>query len=147
MKTQILRFAFLFGMALAGLLTFGATPTLCQRACCEGDEWLKMSKDARESYVIAYVLGYAKGHADGCEQAFTHEPRSDDRDENEHRCKRQDLDFSKGSDFLTGAVTDFYKRFPDSRDLYIYEILNALGKNLTLDEIRKYPFLRHKVPN
>lgn len=80
-------------MALTG------SGTQCQRACCEGDEWLKMSKNARGSYVIAYVLGYTKGHADGCEQAFTHEPRSDDRDENEHRCKRQDLDFSKDQTF------------------------------------------------
>jgi hypothetical protein len=147
MRAKVLRLILFAGVAFWGLLTLGATPTQCQRACCEGDEWLKLSKGARETYVIAYVLAYSKGHADGCEQAFAHEPKSDDRDESEHRCDTQDLDFSKGSDFLIGAVTDFYKRYPDSRDLYIYEILNALGKNLTLEEIHKYPFLRHKVPN
>jgi hypothetical protein len=133
--------------ALLATLTLAAAPVRAQRPCCEGDEWLKLNHDVREWYVIGYVLGYSKGHTQGCEHALVAQPKSDDRDEAEKKCKKQERDFSRGTDFLMTSVTEFYTRYPDGRDIYIYEVLDALGKNLSLEEIHKYPFMRHKVPN
>jgi len=90
--------------------------------------------------VIGYVSGYSDGHRDGCEHGLATGQGADQQDDVEHRCTAKQLDFSKGTDFLVKSVTDFYTKYPDARDIYIYEVLDALAKNLTLEEVHRYPF-------
>ena len=59
----------------------------------------------------------------------------------------QPFDLSKDTQFYVQSLTTFYTRYPDARDIYIYEILELLGENLTLEEIYKHPFMRHKGPS
>jgi len=108
-----------------------ASPLSAQRVCCQGDLWLKWNHSARESYVWGYTEGYTKGNMDSCKQG---------------QCSQQQVDFSKGSDYLVRSITDFYTRYPKDRDIYIDEILDLLGKGLTLEEIHNHPFWRHKLP-
>jgi hypothetical protein len=119
-----------------------------QRICCQGDLWLHWDLQARRSYIDGYGLGYTRGHDDGCEQAtHTRVGRLNDGQETAaQHCAEQQLDFSKGDEQLEKLVTTFYKTYPDSRDINIFEVLDLLAKNRTLDEIHRYPFMRHKVP-
>jgi hypothetical protein len=143
MDSQFTRLAVLVCSAFVISLTLAAVPVKAQRPCCQGDEWLKLNHDVREWYVIGYVSGYSDGHKDGCEHGLR---GTGERDDAEHRCTVRQLDFSKGTDFLIKSVTDFYTKYPDARDIYIYEILDALGRKLTLEEIHRYPFMRHEQP-
>ena len=116
-------------VVLAGWMILTAAPLAAQRVCCQGDLWLKWNHGMRESYVWGYTEGYVKGHMDGCKQI---------------QCSQEQVDFSKGSDSLVKSVTDFYIRYPKDRDIYIDEILDLLGKGLTLEEIHNHPFWRHQ---
>jgi hypothetical protein len=116
-------------------------PLAAQRQCCQGDLWLKFDQSSRERYVDGYFLGYSRGHEKGCEDAAKrHNSSTDD-------CGIQPLDLSKDTQFYVRSLTTFYTRYPDARDIYIYEILELLGENLTLEEIYKHPFMRHKGPS
>ncbi len=127
-----------------------ASPLSAQRVCCQGDLWLKWKHSVRESYVWGYTEGYTKGNMDGCKQARKDSPseiKSAHENEAGHECSQQQPDFSKGSDYLVKSVTDFYIRYPKDRDIYIDEILDLLGKGLTLEQIHNYPFWRHHPPD
>jgi hypothetical protein len=115
-------------LALCILVT---NPLRAQRVCCQGELWLKWSHSARESYVWGYTEGYTKGNMNSC---------------NEGPCSQQQVDFSRGSTYFVKSITDFYIRYPKDRDIYIDEILDLLGKGLTLEEIHNHPFWRHKPP-
>jgi hypothetical protein len=147
MTAQSVRLSLFVCFAFLATLTLVASPLRAQRICCQGDEWLKLNHQVREWYVIGYVSGYSDGHKEGCEHGLQAQSAADDPGDYRHRCTEQQLDFSKGTDFLVKSLTDFYTKYPDARDIYIYEVLDSLGKNLTLEEIHKYPFMRHKVPN
>jgi len=147
MTKRSARLALYVCSVLLTLLTLAGSSLKAQRPCCQGDEWLKLSHQVREWYVIGYISGYWDGHRDGCEHGLQGRLGADDPDDAEHRCTKQQLDFSKGTDFLVKSVTDFYTKYPDARDIYIYEILDLLGKNLSLEEIHKHPFMRHQSPN
>jgi hypothetical protein len=127
---QAKRAIFVCSVVLA-VWMLAASPLSAQRVCCQGDLWLKWNHSVRESYVWGYTEGYTKGNMDGCKQG---------------QCSQQQVDFSKGSDYLVRSITDFYTRYPKDRDIYIDEILDLLGKGLTLEEIHHHPFWRHKLP-
>jgi len=44
------------------------------------------------------------------------------------------------------SITDFYKRYPEDRDVSIREVIEQLRKGLTLEQIHTYPFWRHQAP-
>jgi hypothetical protein len=116
-------------------------PLAAQRQCCQGDVWLHFDNSSRERYVEGYALGYTRGHEKGCEDAAQrHNSSGGD-------CGIQLLDLSKDTQFYVKSLTTFYTRYPDARDIYMYEILELLGENLTLEEIYKHPFTRHRGPS
>jgi len=111
--------------------------------------WLKWTHDEREGYTFGYALGYSKGYGGGCRQGTKDWPvevKGNVEDFPLNKCISKELDFSKGSDFLVKAVTDFYTMYPEDRDIYIDEVLDGLGKGLSLKEIHNYPFPRHNTP-
>lgn len=124
------------------LLKFGAPP---QRDCCLGDWWLKMSAAERRTYFLGYSTGYSEGFSHGCQRGTEHWPVTVEGYDNLpiNRCMSDQRDFSKGPSFFVKAVDEFYSGHPEVRDVYPSEVLNLLGKGLTVDEIRKYPFMRH----
>ena len=117
-----------------------ANPLFAQRVCCQGDLWLKWSQAARTSYVWGYTEGFTKGQRDGCQSI------QDSKDRIQTKCPKEEPDFSRGSDSLVSSVTEFYTRYPKDRDIYIDEILDLLGKGLSLDQIHSHPFWRHTTP-
>jgi len=120
-----------------------------QRVCCEGDWWLKWGPKARETFVFGYTLGYSKGHQDGCQQGTKDWPapiKPGIENDPERHCLNQEIDFSRGSDYFVKAVTEFYKRYPEDRDIYPNEVLEQLGRGLTIEQIHAYPFWRHQAP-
>lgn len=132
-----------FAVALSIIV---AEPVSGQRECCEGDRWLKWKPAARETFVFGYALGYGEGHSNGCFQGTKGWPdraKLDYENDPRRKCLEQQLDFSKGTDYFVKAITDFYTRYPGDRDIYINEVLEQLGKGLTLEQIHGYPFVRH----
>src|SRR5262249_32297966 len=122
-------------------------PISGQRVCCKGDNWLGWSTAARETYVSGFMMGYTIGHSDGCKQGTRGRPKPPTQGiENDpaRKCDEQELNFSKRSDYFAKEITDFYSRYPQDRDIYPYEVLEQLGKGLSIEEIDKHPFLRHK---
>ena len=115
-----------------------------QRVCCQGDWWLKWNHDARETYVYGYTLGFSKGHLDGCKQGTKAWPHSPEAASPLQKCISTEPDFSKGSDYFVKSITEFYERYPKDRDIYINEVLDQLGKGLTLEQIHNQPFMRHQ---
>jgi hypothetical protein len=117
-----------------------------QRVCCEGDRWLEWNTDARESYVFGFTLGYSKGQQDGCRQGTSEwptPPKPGIENDPGRKCTQQEIDFSRGSDYFTKKITEFYSRYREDRDIYPFEVLEQLGRGLTVEEIHQHPFLRH----
>jgi hypothetical protein len=114
---------------MVALLVPLAEPLSTQQRSTEGDEWLRWRRDARETYYMGYIFGLLKGYEEGCRQAGP-----------EYRCTRPELDFTKGSDYFVTEITNFYKRYPNDRDIAPHEVLEQLAKGLTLEEIHEYPF-------
>lgn len=112
-----------------------------QRICCEGDRWLKWHSKLRENYVWGYLEG-ARAYRRGCHDALRALQPKEAVDVTAI-CSKHQPDFSKGSDWLSQQVTQFYKLYPRDKDIYIDEVLEQLGNGLTLKEIDKYPFWRH----
>ena len=118
-----------------------------QRACCQGDWWLRWNHDSRETYVYGYTLGFSKGHLDGCEQAvkmFAAAPGTPGDKSPLQKCISSEPDFSKGSDYFVRSVTEFYERYPEDRDLYLNELIDHFAAGQSLEQIHKYPFWRHR---
>ena len=119
-----------------------------QRECCQANLWLKWTHDEREGYVSGYSIGYSAGYGSGCEQGTKDWPitvKGNVEDFPLNKCISKQPDFSKGSEFLIRAVTDFYNAYPSDRDIYINEILDQLGRGLTPQEIHNHQFPRHQA--
>ena len=124
-------------------------PLLGQRGWPEGDHWLKWNQDAREKYVWGYTTAYAKGYGTACRQvdlAWTGNVQPGYENAVLNKCMKEQLDFSKGSDYLIKSVTDFYRRYPKDRDISIGELLDLLGKGLAVEEIHNQRFQGHTPP-
>ncbi len=117
-----------------------------QRPCCEGNLWLKWTKDRRESYVWGYMTGYSHAFWKGCRLAIQARPKGTAAEEANSACRAHEPDFSKGTDYWAKQVTDFYKTFPEDRDIYIDEVLEQLGNGQSLEQIHTHPFMRHSSP-
>jgi len=87
--------------------------------------------------------------AEGAEYS-THSTRGPNpADENDpvNQCRHQGPDFSKNTDYFVKTITDFYKRYPEDREIDIGEVLEQLGRGLTLEEVHNHPFPRHQGPS
>ena len=115
-------------------------PVWAQRWWHQGDTWLKWNHDQRQAYVFGYISGYLNGHDEACRQVT----RDRTTDAHADNCADQRIDFSKGTDFVS-LVTEFYNRYPEDRELDIAEVLGQLTQGLTLEEVHKHPFPRHRA--
>lgn len=119
-----------------------------QRDCCEGESWLKWTQEHRDAYVAGYVEGYYGGYLHGCQEGTRHAsaPIQAGLDNFPlNKCLDRKWDFSKGID-LSRAVTAFYKRYPENRNLLIKEVLEELGKGRSIEDIHQHPpFPVHKI--
>jgi hypothetical protein len=137
-----------FGLMLAFIMH--TMPAAGQRQWHQGDTWLKWKHNVREGYVFGYFVAYDQGHKDGCKQGIesaAEKAGSAIVRNSELACSQQDLNFSKGTEFYVKAITDFYVRYPEDREIDIGEVLPLLLKGLTLDEIHNHPFPRHLTPS
>ena len=125
------------------LLISGAAPA--QRDCCQGDWWLKWNPGQRETYFFGYAVGYSKGFMYGCQRGTEHWPVEASNNQPFNKCMEEERDFSKGQDYFVNAVTEFYTGHPEVRDIEPYEVIDLLGKGLTVEQVRKYPFMRHSA--
>lgn len=133
------------------LILLSTSPFLAraERYCCEGDSWLRWDSERRETYVRGYVDGYYGGYVHGCQEGTKHpaggvEPGFENFPIN--KCLDQKWDYTKGID-LARDVTAFYRRHPENRNLLIKEILEALGKGRSIEDIHHNPpFPEHNSP-
>jgi len=126
-----------------------ASPLSGQRGWHQGDTWLKWNRDSRENFLFGYISGYSTAYGDVCRQVAAEPPeggKSGYENLPINKCLKGQLDFSKGSDYFVKNITDFYTRYPEDRDIYIYEVVEQLANGLTLEKIHNHPFWRHKPP-
>jgi len=141
-----------FGWPVPLLIALILLPTTVvgQRACCEGNWWLKWNKDQRESYVWGFMTGFSHAYLEGCRVALKALPPGTSPEIAEtamNQCYRTQADFSSGTTHWAQEVTDFYNKYPRDRDVYISEVLEQLRNGSTLDQIHKYPFMRRGAPS
>lgn len=131
-------------LPIALALLVSSRPAPAQRDCCQGNWWLKWDNDQRKMYFYGYAVGYTNGFLHGCERGSRRAPTTGkDLQLPFDRCMEGQRDFSRGADYFVGEVTSFYQSHPEVRDIYPYEVLDLLGRGLTVQQIRSYPFMRH----
>ncbi|HEY3929313.1 MAG TPA: hypothetical protein VGL89_13145 [Candidatus Koribacter sp.] len=106
--------------------------------------WLKWNNDRRESYMWGYMIGYSHAYWDGCRQAMKALPGGATSESIERSCRSRQPDFSGGTTYWARQVTQFYKTYPNDRDIAIDGILDQLRNGLTLEQIHNYPFMRRR---
>jgi hypothetical protein len=136
-------------IAVAVIWILAGAPLAGQRWWHQGDTWLKWNHNERDAFLFGYMVGYSNGHTDGCSHGIN--PKSGEtKPEYESgalsECTKQQIDFSKGTDF-SKLLTDFYNRYPKDRELGIDEVLDLLAKGLTLEQIHNHSFPRRPAPN
>jgi hypothetical protein len=135
-------------LAILILLPVSSGSLSGQRTCCAGDEWLKWSATERNTYVYGYTAGFGHGLIEGCKRGTRDMRVTVERvaDLPLNKCMETQPKFAD-ADYLVKSVTDFYERYPDFRDIYPFEVLDQLGTGLSVDEIQKASFFRHKPAN
>jgi hypothetical protein len=105
------------------------------------DEWLAMSSTARESYAEGFVSGYSIGSIDACNNVDRLFPttspffdKAGDLQMPTPRClealdhySRVSKDHGAPFGIYTGAVTDFYERYPKYRQIPYAFLLRYLS--------------------
>ncbi|MGO9639847.1 MAG: hypothetical protein ACLP1Y_00885 [Candidatus Acidiferrales bacterium] len=132
------RMPYLWSLALVLCASFPSA-TGAERFGHEGEVWLKMSTETRQVYASAYVLGFSAGFGRGCEEGTKGVSQTTPGIENEplRKCFQKGLDFPE-TNSMANSVTDFYMRYPSDRYLYITDVMEALGRGMTLEEIHKH---------
>jgi hypothetical protein len=145
MITIRLRSELIIGFAILIISTLAATSLSGQRAWHQGDAWMKWSRDSRENFVFGYISGYSTAYGNVCRQMAV-EPNVKVKPGYENLpmnvCLQGQLDFSKGTEYFVKNITDFYARYPGDRDIEIYEVVEQLADNLSLEQIHHHPFPR-----
>jgi hypothetical protein len=112
-----------------------------QRSTDDAEQWLHWNSRAREAYVEGLAWGDSEAYLKGCNNVIRKLPAE----------TRYSLPLSLRdcADPLAGTidvkgvsmgVTEFYKRFPDSRDIKPFEIALKLMEGLSLEKIHAFPF-------
>jgi hypothetical protein len=100
-----------------------ASPLSGQRGWNQGEMWMKWPQEARESYLLGYFEAYTS-YIDSCHQ------------------DRKQWQGEINTARIAESVTNFYKRYPDDRDIYLQEVIEQLGNGLSIEQIHKFPFKR-----
>jgi hypothetical protein len=89
---------------------------------------------------MAYVEAYYDGYANGCQEGTRLVPgTAQPYDESPfNKCIDRKLDLTKGTD-LVKDVTEFYREYPENRNLFVREILQEIGKGRSLWDIHNRP--------
>jgi len=149
MSVKVVRYISISCLVILAAWILGADRTAGQRVCCQGDQWLNWSLEQRNNFVYGYFVGYNHGYMMGCSHGTEDWPKpAKPGFENIpiNKCLEQALDFSKGTEHYAKSITEFYKQYPQDRDIYFDEVLEQLGKGLTLEQIHDYPFWRRGRP-
>lgn len=99
-----------------------SNPVSADRGWRQGDMWLKWNEQARAAYVLGYFEARSQFEGRGCSLA----PGS----------------WAGGVNIeqVAASVTTFYARYPEDRDIYIWEVIEQFGRGLTAEQIHRYPF-------
>jgi hypothetical protein len=113
-----------------------------QRLCCEGDTWIKWTEEHREDFVRAYILGNSEGYSQACYKMASYWPSPvvvSNKNNPLSQCLKRMPDFSKGPEYFAKQITQLYTLHPEDRILLTTEILEALGKGKSLQDIHQHP--------
>jgi hypothetical protein len=134
-------FGYLFRTCCLGLAlgVFLSNPTDGTRVGQEGEQWLKMSPELRQIYSSAYILGATGGFERGCIAGTKNIKSRLPGPENDplHKCLEQSPHLSDTTK-IGETVTTFYIRYPSDRYLYIQDIIDALGRGMSVEEIHRH---------
>jgi hypothetical protein len=111
-----------------------SAPLAGQRGWHQGDTWMKWNDSSRQAWFMGYAEGYTKARVELCEELFRAEAKAES---SANPCAAGTLDLSKGCDHFTKEMTEFYKRYPQDRDLYLDEVMEQLAKDLTFEQIHR----------
>jgi hypothetical protein len=127
--------------ALVALFSQQHSVTLAATACCEGTIWLKASKDTKTAYVDGYVEGIMHGFGQGCLAGTKGVQASAPGIEGDpfRKCLAKGYTFSRTTDEYVKLITDFYRKYPDDRDMPISEVLVKLSQGLGFEQIHLEP--------
>jgi hypothetical protein len=136
-------------MVSSAILLLLMSPALGTRSCCEGEAWLAWSTREQNNYVLGYMLGYSRGFVEGCNAAAPSMATTNATGlENDplRNCRHKVPDFSAGSERFVQSITEFYRRYPSDREIYITEVIDTLASGLSIEQIHAHKFSGHDAP-
>ena len=129
-------------------LAIAPVPRAGQRMRDQGDIWFTWNQTERENYVYGYTSGYYHGFGNSCLRSVEdlHFNSTPPQPGPHKICMDGDKQFFRGNDDPVDLIDDFYTRYPDVHDISPAEVLDLIGDGLSLEQIHKYPFMRHDPP-
>jgi hypothetical protein len=123
-------------LATVAYITSTQTVARAARPCCQGDQWLKLSPEAREFYVVGFMEGSVGGYDRACWNA-TKGLEGTLQQKQIGQCMHSQPTFAKDSATYADAITKFYAAYPSDRSTSFHEVLEKLATGQTIEEIHE----------
>jgi hypothetical protein len=121
----------LLGVAFLPLINIGIANG--SRVCCEGDWWLKSTREAKDAYIVGLMRGISSGFHKGCDAAALDAARSAvsrlSESELLTQCLKEAPQFRQSSTFYVKLTTALYTHFPSDRRYLVQEMLSAIARS------------------
>lgn len=102
------------------------SPSFGSRECCEGDHWLKMSKEARGQFVYGYIKGLSEGRMAGCRNAI----RGTASNVTPDACYDKGPSYNRDVYEYANRITQFFNDHPEDRIMFPVEVLGFMSDQL-----------------
>lgn len=130
----------LIAITLVGFLISACTHSRPTGMFPQGKEWLSWDETTKALYVRGLVDGIMQGFARGCEAAIhTSIPPLNGQDfvGAMNRCYFRDPLSFQDSTKLIPQITEFYRVFPQQRQLFVSQIFLELHAGHTIDQVNQ----------
>lgn len=107
----------------------------------EGEEWLRWDANTKVVFIRAFIQGMQSGFNRGCEsgiESVQPQMSGGDMARATDACLAHFPISERDSSKLVGQITDFYRRYPKQRFLYISDIFLQLHAGRTIEQIHEH---------
>jgi hypothetical protein len=130
-------------LGAACLCLYNYSPPMVSAAqrCCEGEEWLKWSKETQTVYLTGLLLGTERGFRKGCFEGLV-QGSSSPTEINERAlrgCLGKTPSFTKDISVYVQKVTEVYQTYPNDRSLSVRDVFFEFSddKNRTAKQVHQ----------
>jgi len=139
---HMLKRAVMLAAVCACLYSYSPYTASAAQACCEGEEWLKWSKETQTAYLTGLLLGNERGFRKGCFEGLA-QGSSSPTEINERalrECLGKTPSFTKDIGVYVQRVNEFYRAYPKDRSLSVRDVFFEFSddKNRTAEQVHQH---------